>query len=113
VVQAFNSAFGGSAGGVFGYTIANPVVRIAMLRSDPNVSLDDNRALLAVSTTPVTANGDLYNNMHDADVTVLTLPTDRRRIHVTLQARDVEKVFPCEFSLQVKLNTTILLPHLA
>ncbi|KAF9772381.1 hypothetical protein IL306_009906 [Fusarium sp. DS 682] len=36
-----------------------------------------------MSTTPLTIDKDLYNNMYSANITSLTLPTDNARINLT------------------------------
>ncbi|KAF5586339.1 hypothetical protein FPCIR_7948 [Fusarium pseudocircinatum] len=82
VFQASAVPWVGSAG-ISGYTIANPAVWIGMLGSNPDWSADDNRARVAMSTSPLTINKDLYNNMYSANATSLTLPTANGHINLS------------------------------
>ncbi|KAG5754842.1 hypothetical protein H9Q70_002553 [Fusarium xylarioides] len=70
VFQASVVPLVGSAG-ISGYTIANPAVT------------KDNKACIAMSTTQLTINKDLYNNMYSANVLSLTQPIPRGKLDLT------------------------------
>ncbi|KAG5769040.1 hypothetical protein H9Q69_001814 [Fusarium xylarioides] len=50
---------------------------------DPDFSTKDNKACIAMSTTQLTINKDLYNNMYPANVTSLTQPIPRGKLDLT------------------------------